>query len=158
VTRSRPQTGVAGQLTDVLTALKGRMAENLVSVVLFGSRARGEAGVESDWDLLVVARQLPQRTLERHFQSKMMLPEKWRGRIALLVKTPEEFENRLPSLYLDIALDGIVLYDTGNYMSERLAQLKRLIERKGLRRDQEMAWRWKRFPGPDWSLEWEAAR
>jgi len=37
---------------------------------------------------------------------------------------PAGFEARLPSLYLDIALDGLVLYDTGEYIAERLGSLE----------------------------------
>lgn len=147
------------QLADVVDALRRGLGEDLVSVVLFGSRARGEAVPESDWDLLVLARRLPEKTLERHFHLKRMFPEAWRGRIALLAKTLEEFEARLPPLYLDIALDGVVLHDTADYMAQRLAGLRNLLERRGLSReraDREMAWRWKQFPGFDWSLEWEA--
>ena len=75
----------------------------------------------------------------------------------MLAKTPEEFESRLPSLFLDIALDGVVLHDTDQYMAKRLAGLRRLIRKQGLRREhvqREMIWRWERFPGFDWALEW----
>lgn len=147
------------QMAEVVEALRRGLGEDLVSVVLFGSRARGEAGPESDWDLLVLARCLPEKTLQRHFHLKRMLPEAWRGRIALLAKMPEEFEARLPALYLDIALDGIVLHDTEGYVADRLERLRNLLKQRGLHRarvDREMAWRWKQFPGFDWSLEWEA--
>ncbi|MEW6664406.1 MAG: nucleotidyltransferase domain-containing protein [Thermodesulfobacteriota bacterium] len=50
------------ELADVVNALRLGLEEDLVSVVLFGSRARSEAGPESDWDLLVLARQLPEYT------------------------------------------------------------------------------------------------
>jgi hypothetical protein len=78
--------------------------------------------------------------------------------VSLLAKTPEEFMAGLPDLYLDIALDGVILYDTGDYMTERLESLRALIRRKGLRREREgrdLIWRWEHPPGPDWSLEWE---
>jgi predicted nucleotidyltransferase len=156
---SKKQAGSLSQLANVLDALRHGLGEDLVSVVLFGSRSREEAGPESDWDLLVLARSLPERTMQRHFFLKRMLPEVWRGRIALLAKTPNEFEARLPALYLDIALDGIVLHDTEGYMAKRLHQLRDLLEQRGLRRERvgrEMAWRWKQFPGFDWSLGWEA--
>jgi predicted nucleotidyltransferase len=130
----------------------------LVSVVLFGSRARGEAREGSDWDFLVVARNLPEGTLERVFRLKKMLPPFCRGEASLLAKTPEEFVAGLPDLYLDIALDGMILHDTDKYMAKRLESLRTLIRRKGLRREKEggdLVWRWEQPPGPDWSLEWE---
>jgi predicted nucleotidyltransferase len=155
---SKKQSDGLSQLADVLDALRHGLGEDLVSVVLFGSRSRQEARPESDWDLLVLARHLPERTLQRHFFLKRMLPEVWRGRIALLAKTRNEFEARLPALYLDIALDGVVLHDTEGYMAKRLHQLRDLLGQRGLRRERvgrEMSWRWNQFPGFDWSLGWE---
>lgn len=148
-------------LAEVVAALRQGLGDDLVAVVLFGSRARGEADEASDWDLLVMAHNLPGRTFERHIRLKGLLPVAWRGRTAILAKTPEEFEARLPSLYLDIALDGIVLYDPDGYAARRLASLRQLSEKQGLYRERvqdDLVWRWERFPGFDWSLEWEAAQ
>jgi predicted nucleotidyltransferase len=147
-------------LAEVVIALRAGLGPDLVAVVLFGSRARGDADEASDWDLLVIARDLPARAFRRHLWLKGLLPVNWRGRVAILAKTPEEFERALPGLYLDIALDGIVLHDTDGFMAERLARLRRLIENRGLRRERiqhDLTWRWERFPGFGWSLEWEAA-
>jgi len=154
------QGETAGLLAEVVRGLSCGLGEDLVAVVLFGSRARGEANPGSDWDLLVVARGLPGRTLERHFRLKAMLPDVWRGQVALLAKTPAEFEARLPALYLDIALDGVVLYDTGGYMGRRLAYLRELLRRRGLQRarsGRDIVWRWQQAPPPEWALEWEGA-
>ena len=147
-------------LDRVVEALKRQMGHRLVAVVLFGSRARGEAQEGSDWDLLVLAHDLPPRLFQRHRSLKQMLPPAERGRISLLAKTPQEFEASLPALYLDIALDGIVLYDPDSYAQEKLARLRTLIDEKGLRRERvgrDMAWRWQEFPGFGWALEWEGA-
>ncbi|MFQ3632367.1 nucleotidyltransferase domain-containing protein, partial [Roseiflexus sp.] len=38
----------------------------MAAVTLFGSRARGEAAPESDWDLLVIAKNLPERVMKHH--------------------------------------------------------------------------------------------
>lgn len=43
-------------------------------------------------------------------------------------------------------------------MADRLAYLQRLMQKQGLRRTQverDMVWRWQRFPGLNWTLEWE---
>lgn len=158
--------GTSGQ-TDVTTlgqsieALKRGLGDRLVAVVLFGSRARGEAREESDWDLLVLAHELPARLFERHRVLKAMLPAAERGRVSMVAKTPQEFEASLPSLYLDIALDGVVLYDPDHYVAEKLAALRRLIDEKGLHREhtgRDWVWRWREFPGFGWAIEWEGAR
>ncbi len=81
-----------------------------------------------------------------------MLPSDIPAAIAVLAKTPEEFEACLPSLYLDIALDGQILYDPSGYATDRLATLRRLIEEAGLYRERTEAgdmWEWEREPtGP----------
>jgi predicted nucleotidyltransferase len=135
-------------LEEVVAAFRQGLGDDLVAVVLFGSRARGEADEASDWDLLVIACHLPERTFKRYRWLKGMLPVAWRGQTAILAKTPEEFES-----YLTSFSDG--------YVAERLASLRRLIEKQGLRRERvqrDLVWRWQRFPGFDWSLEWEAAQ
>jgi len=53
-------------MTEVVAALQTGLGERLISIVLFGSRARGDAHVDSDWDLLVIARDLPQKAFTRH--------------------------------------------------------------------------------------------
>ncbi len=160
--RSKPEgpEGGSGLPTEAVSKLREGLGEDLVAVVLFGSRARGEAREGSDWDVLVIANNLPGRTLERAIWLKRMLPAAYRGEISLLARTPEEFMSSLPDLYLDIASDGVVLYDTGGFMVERLRSLRSLIHRKGLRREREdcdLVWRWRGTPSPDWSLEWEEA-
>lgn len=53
---SKNQSDSVSQLADVLDALRhAGLVEDLVSVVLFGSRSREKARPESDWDLLELA-------------------------------------------------------------------------------------------------------
>ena len=148
------------ELNPVVHALQKGLGEGLVAVVLYGSRARGEAKVESDWDLLVIAQDLSKRHIERYREMKDVLPPEWRGRISILAKTPEEFEAVLPSLYLEIALDGLILHDPQGYATAQLQKLRRLIISKGLRREkhgEDLVWQWESFPGFGWSLAWEEA-
>ena len=158
--RSKPRVteSESGLLNGIASNLKEGLGGDLVAVMLFGSRARGEAHEDSDWDVLVIARRLPGRTLERAIQLKQMLPPECRGEVSLLAKTPEEFMSNLPDLYLDIALDGMVLYDTGEYMAKRLRFLKALIQRRGLQREREGGdLIWRQPTASNWSLEWEEA-
>ncbi len=148
-------------LEPVVEALREGLGDHLIAVVLFGSRARGEANADSDWDLLVIARYLPQKPFQRHLFLKQLLPPEWRGQVTILARTPEEFEAYLPALFLDVALDGVILYDSRDYMAKRLAGLRRLIREQGLRRvrmGRDLVWHWERPPGSDWSLDWKGAR
>jgi predicted nucleotidyltransferase len=46
-------------LKEFIEACKKKLGENLISIVLFGSRVKGYAREDSDYDLLIIARNLP---------------------------------------------------------------------------------------------------
>ena len=143
----------------VVEALTSALSDRLVAVVLFGSRARGEESETSDWDLLVIAEGLPARVFERNLDLKQFLPRECRGRLSLLAKTPAQFRGAASSLYLDIALDGRILYDPRRFAEERLGSLRRQIGQLGLRRERSpegFDWRWESPPVGPWSLSWSA--
>lgn len=149
---------MARQLEPVISALQRHLGSDLVAVVLFGSRARGDHQPDSDWDLLVIADRLPERTFPRHLYLKRILPDLPRGQVSILAKTPTEFEVGVPALFLDIALDGIILHDTDNYIAGRLSRLRQLISEEGLYREQrgrDLIWQWREFPGLGRQLTWE---
>jgi uncharacterized protein len=148
------------EIMPAVRALQQGLGKNIVAVVLFGSRARGDAKEESDWDLLVIAKELPERLIERYRMVKDILPQKCRGQISILAKTQDEFEAALPSLYLEIALDGLILHDPQDYARVLLQKLRRLIQTKDLRRERrgrDFIWQWGTFPGFGWSLDWREA-
>ncbi len=146
------------QCQPVIEAFQQQLGERLVALVLFGSRARGDHHSDSDWDLLLVAKALPVKAFERHLYLKRMLPDLWRGQVSILAKTPIELESCLSSLFLDISLDGVILADTNGYMTKRLADLRQMIQSKGLRRDrrdQDFVWHWHQQPDLNWELTWD---
>ncbi|MEM2732979.1 MAG: nucleotidyltransferase domain-containing protein, partial [Nitrososphaerota archaeon] len=57
--------GCRDAVSIMITALRRKLGEDLVSVVLFGSFARGDASRESDIDLLIVGDNLPQSRFDR---------------------------------------------------------------------------------------------
>ena len=143
---------------SAVEALRKVLGERLVAVVLFGSRARGDARADSDWDVLVLAEGLPQNPFDRQLFFGRLMPSDIPASIAVLAKTPQEFDTYLPSLYLDIALDGQILYDPSGYAADHLAALRRLIKESGLYRERTEAgdvWEWEREPTGPWALEWK---
>ena len=152
-----PGGGSALRLVETLRAAFG---ERLVSVVLFGSHARGDAKPESDIDIFLVVKGLPEGPLDRIGEVRRPVAGRFRERVAFITKTPEEVLAGLPSIYLDLALDGCVLFDTG-FFGDRQAVLRRLIQEAGLRRvvrDGEYHWEWETPPRRGWRLDWDGYR
>lgn len=86
-------------------ALPGRVAD----VVLYGSRARGDARRDSDYDIAVFVRDLTDRRPVRHALADAALPFIIRGFHISPIALPSGFldeEPRLPLAY-DIAREGI---------------------------------------------------
>lgn len=145
-------------LQPVITALQEALGEDLIALVLFGSRARGDARPDSDWDLLLIAENLPDSPWRRRQQLLALLPQEWRYRANILAHTPAEWFARVTPLALDIALDGILLYDNAqNLLPARLSALREQLSHLGLERhaiENEWVWLWRDEPQRHWELEW----
>jgi len=146
-------------LSPVIESLRTGLGENLLALILFGSRARGEARPDSDWDLLVIAENLPDSPWHRQKQILALLPQTWRHQVNILAYTSSEWFARVTSLALDIALDGIVLYDnTHALLPARLSALRKQLSDLGLERqaidENQWVWLWRDKPRRHWKLEW----
>lgn len=148
---SRKLQQFARQYSDVLQETLG---DSLFAVVLFGSVARGEAGAQSDADLLIVVAGLPPGQLARqeHLEeaTRQMEPERERLRkeegiwmdVSPVLKTPEE-ANQITPLYLDMVEDAIILFERDAFFSTVLERLRASLARLGakrLRRGQVRYW------------------
>jgi len=112
-------------------------------VVLFGSRARGEATEESDWDLLIIVEGLPRSPLDRRRLWLSVAPREWQALTSPLLCTPEEWYGHIASLTLDIALDGRVLYDAQGRMRAFLEKVRHALQQTGwqrIRKGHQMLW------------------
>jgi predicted nucleotidyltransferase len=103
----------------------------LRSAVLFGSIARGDWNEGSDIDLLLVIKGLPKNVLERDTEI-LPLTRGLPHSITLVSYTPEEL-TETPPLLLDVAIDGILLYDTG-FMREKIGRVRKKLEELGAKR------------------------
>jgi predicted nucleotidyltransferase len=133
-----------GLLEELVKALHERLGEDLVSVVVYGSVARGEAGRDSDIDILVVARSLPKSMFARQ-DLFMDVEGKIRGEVEKLEQqgyfidfspvllTPEEAQRTRP-LYLDMVEDAIILYDKDSFFANVLARLRARLKELGAER------------------------
>ena len=144
-------------LQEVVETFKKSLGESLMGIALFGSTARGEAHGDSDWDIFILTKSLPYHPFERQMFLRALLP-KWAGtKVSLMAKTDQEFEHRLLSVYLDMATDGVILFDPQGYLESKFEQIKETIEKEELVRKRvhrTWAWVWKKSRGRDWELDW----
>ncbi len=139
----------------IVKSLKRVLKKNLISIVLFGSVARGEAGEGSDIDLMVVAREFKPfesrfdifNEIDKELRSSReyrVLREKQLGRLISPVPLKLEEIKKNPPILLDIVTDGIILYDTDNFMREWITNLKTKLEEKGVKKIfiSEGKWYW----------------
>jgi Nucleotidyltransferase domain. len=110
---------------DLLNTLLLVFKDNLVSVVVYGSVARGQMRRDSDLDLLIVAEKLPASRFERiaMFNRAEEAVEKSLEELSKkgyfvtfspIIKTMGEAE-RISPLYLDMVDEGIIVYDRNSF-------------------------------------------
>ncbi len=130
--RRRVARDVMEDCRQVLKCLQERLGEKLVSVIVYGSAARGELREDSDIDLYVFSEGLPQGSLKRSlFLSGLVSEIQTARRITLRGKAPSELNEIVP-LFLDLAADGVVLFDRGGIAAELLGKVRRATKRAGL--------------------------
>ncbi len=81
-------------------------------VILFGSRARGDARKDSDWDLLILIDSLDIREMEDLFRDKLFDLELETGEIiSMFVYNNKDWKTRhkITPLYRNIKREGVVL-------------------------------------------------
>ena len=131
---------IAEELREALdayvVALRRRYGDDLVSVVLFGSRARGEAKPESDVDVLIVVRGLPRNRLERYGGLRDLarqVSDEFAVAVAPILLTPEEAE-RVKPYYLGMLSGHVILHDTDGLFAAVLERLRQRLTELGSRR------------------------
>lgn len=128
---------------QMVEALRETFGESLVSVVLFGSTARGKRRRDSDIDLMIVCEELP-----REYHRRLSLFEEAKKKVPILrnpigevrsvewtviLKNTAEAQRRVP-LYLDMTEDARVLFDRNGFFGEVLEGMKKRMRELGSRR------------------------
>lgn len=131
-------------LGKLLNALLAHFGDNLVTLVVYGSVARGSARQDSDIDLLIVANALPRSRMERQDiflkVEKNLEPEindLWEKGFYIdfspIILSAEE-ARRIRPIYLDMVEDAVIIYDRDDFFRRVLNRLKRRLEELGARR------------------------
>jgi len=156
-------SAMTSEYTILLQALTAAFGSRLKTIVLFGSRARGEAVPGSDHDIFMVAEDLPADPLARTKQVRGTLLSclaDLPSAMNLHAKTPLEFEADLTPLYLDICVDGICLYGEGYFEPLRGMGLAALSS-SGMKRTRvggSLFWMLDGGGPRNWELTWEGYR
>ncbi|KKK69825.1 hypothetical protein LCGC14_2930150 [marine sediment metagenome] len=133
-------------LYNFVRLLKENYKEDLISIILFGSVARGKWNNESDIDLFIIfsnkssIRTAINNQLKKiisDYERKTKLKNSKDNRlfstiqdISLLLKDLNTFR----TIFYDIAMDGIILFDRNQTGFHFLKKIKKRIEEKGLKR------------------------
>lgn len=131
-------------LNNMLKIMKEEFKDDLISVVVYGSVARGDNRNDSDVDLLIIMKNLPKdsmlkriRLFETKVEDKLNLDEYWKMgyyiSLSPVLKTPEEAEKFSPP-YLDMVYDAVILYDSNNFFTRILQKLRDRLKELGAER------------------------
>lgn len=117
---------------QAVASLSAFLGDRLVGVVLFGSVARGDSVPSSDIDLLAVVSPVVEITRDLYDGWDSRAPEalivdRISVQFVLLPSKPEV----AGSLWLETAMDGVVLYDPSLEVSRFLADLRRWVASGG---------------------------
>lgn len=142
------------ELVDqMVSAVRALYGDRLISVVLYGSVARGTMRHDSDMDVLIVAQDLPNGRLHRirEFEAvEERLAESFRRAashgvttsLSAVLKTPDELQAGSP-LFLDMVEDARVLYDRDGAFKRRIDLLRHRLAQLGAKRIWKAnAWYW----------------
>jgi predicted nucleotidyltransferase len=136
----------------IVEALKANLGGKLISIILYGSTARGDVSEDSDIDLLIVLENLSESRLERirifdevekRCERELKSVEnEYNIKIFFspILKTVDEARKITP-LYLDMVEDGIILFDRDDFMKKTIDRVRARLRELGARR----IWRGRRW-------------
>jgi uncharacterized protein len=148
-------------LKRIVDCYKDYMGDHLISMILFGSRARGDAKESSDYDLFIVAEELPPKPFKRVLFIRSPLKGQFEEKFCIIAKTPEEVLSDFPPLFLNLGVDGIILFDTNDFFKNLQEKIRNIIHEAGLQRkrdDGEFYWVWRNPPRKGWEITWSGYR
>lgn len=116
-------------------SLLHRFGENLEAVVLFGSHARGKAAELSDIDFFVVVQDLPKEPMKRRYivyDALTPVLRKFKREVSVIEAEAKEIGKRITPLLINIAHDGVILYDKTGKIASLFARIREAVKKAGL--------------------------
>jgi len=149
------------EFDKVVKCYKDYLGDDLFSIVLFGSHARGDAREGSDYDLFIIAEGLPPKPFQRILFIRSPLKAQFKEKFCIIAKTPGEVFKDFPPLFLDLGVDGIILFDRDDFFKKAQAKIRDIIRQAGLQRkrvNREYYWEWQKPPKKGWEITWSGYR
>ena len=105
-------------MEEFCTRLKEKSGKDIISIILFGSVAKGKAGSESDLDILVISKK-PEKTKDLTRDALQDISWFYGRQVEDHVHSMEGFDSRYKEgndLIINVLRDGIVFHDSGFYV------------------------------------------
>ena len=133
-------------LDEFLKKCKEKFGDDLISIILFGSYARETATKYSDVDLLVIAKNLPKRRIDRHKVLRDIVLEfiyRYGINISPILIEPRDLSPKdINPLICGILTGYKIIYDKNNFWKNYLERIKPVIKRiKPVFIDEEKEWK-----------------
>ncbi len=136
-------------IEEYLDKLHHHFDERITGVLLFGSVARGEAKplkkYESDIDLIVLIKGIPENISERLTLKAKLVPElRLGGRVQGFWMPPEELSRLVGArtgYIMDALTEGIILYDPEQIIEESKKNLEKDLRERGVEK-KKYGWVW----------------
>lgn len=95
-------------IKELSEALKKEVGQNIKDIILFGSRARGDASPESDYDILVLVDKETKEAADRIFSIGCEIGWKYNVVITTFVHDKSYYEDKkYEPLFMNIRKEGI---------------------------------------------------
>jgi len=132
-------------LEEYFKLIKKYFRDYLVSFIVFGSVARGDARKDSDIDILIiVSKELPSSRLKRSYlltsiekeldpKLDNLIEEGFGITLSSTLKNIEEAK-RISPLYLDMIEDAVIIYDKDSFFYNILKKLESKLKELGAER------------------------
>lgn len=138
-------------LNEFVKRCREKFEDNLISIAVFGSVARGTVTKKSDIDVLLVVKNVGKSIGERLDLTLPIVMEisKLHGKdIYEHILTPEEVMKH-PSILLDLTQDVKIIFDKENFLSNELGKIRDKLNNLHAERIwlDKKTWYWKLKPG-----------
>ncbi len=100
-------------LSILVQALAETLKDNLMRVIIYGSKARGDQRPDSDTDILVIVKRISKEQRNKIYDNLLDIELEYDTRISLAIYTEEEyqFNTKMKSFFIEnVQKEGIELW------------------------------------------------